>query len=110
MAIQSALGQIRCVLKKGITDSREYVKVVIKKIKQKKFKVRNISIAVEAKIPRLPLKLVEKMKKEMGTLLEISSEKIGITFTSGENLTPFGRGEAIQVFTVVLLEGGEKND
>jgi len=97
-------------LKKGITDSREYVKVVMRKIEQKGLKVGNVSVAIEAQEPRLPLKTIGKMKKEIGQLLKIKPEKIGLTFTSGENLTSFGRGEAIQVFTVVLLEGGEKND
>lgn len=97
-------------LKKGITDSREYVKVVMKKINQKRFKVGNVAIAMEAKIPRLSLKIVEKMKKTIGSLLGLEPENIGLTFTSGEKLTPFGQGKAIQVLSSVILKGDEKSD
>jgi 2-C-methyl-D-erythritol 2,4-cyclodiphosphate synthase len=95
-------------LKKGITDSQKYVKVVMGKIEQKGLKVGNVAVAVEAKEPRLPLKTVEKMKKEIGQLLKLKPERVGITFTSGEKLTPFGKGKAIQVLSIVILEGGEK--
>lgn len=90
-------------LKKGITDSREYLKVALKMVKQAGFKVNNISLAVEAKKPRLSLKTVAKIKTNIAKLTNISPEGVGITFTSGEGLTAFGKGEAIQTFAIVLL-------
>jgi len=37
-------------------------------------------------------------------LLEIDENCVGITATSGEGLTSFGKGEGIQVFTVITVE------
>ena len=92
--------------KQGIKDSKKYVAFVFEKIKQKRFKVENVSICVEAKKPRLDLKIIQKIKKNIANLLEISIEQVGITFTSGEDLTPFGQGKGIQSLTQVLLSNG----
>ncbi len=89
-------------LEQGITDSREYVKYIFNKVKEKNFKVQNISIAMEAKRPKLE-KHFPKMKEIIAGLLEIDSDDVGITVTSGEELTSFGRGEGIQVFTNVCI-------
>ena len=43
------------------------------------------------------------MKQTIANLLEIKKERVGITFTSGENLTPFGKGKGIQAITIVNL-------
>lgn len=87
---------------KGVTDSKEFLQVIVIKIKQLGFSINNISIAVEAKKPRLE-SFREQMQKSLAKLLELKKEDIGITFTSGESLTAFGKGEAIQAFTTVLL-------
>lgn len=89
--------------KNGIINSQEYVKVIFKKIKNQNIKVSNVSIAVEAKIPFVKLEESKKMKKIIAKLLETKPQQIGITFTSGENLTPFGQGKGIQVFCLVNL-------
>ncbi len=89
-------------LEQGIIDSREYVKYIFNKVKEKNFKVQNISIAMEAKRPKLE-KHFPKMKETIAGLLEIDSDDVGITVTSGEELTSFGRGEGIQVFANVCI-------
>ena len=43
------------------------------------------------------------MKKTIASLLNIQPNQVGITFTSGEGLTSFGRGEGIQALSVVLM-------
>jgi len=91
--------------KKGIKDSKKYVEYIFTKVKQKKYRVENVSICVEAKKPRLDLKIIEKIKEKIASLLEINIQQVGITFTSGENLTPFGQGKGIQSIAQVLLHG-----
>jgi len=88
--------------KLGIRDSREYLKKAMLLIKDKGFKVGNVSITVETNVLKLE-QYREKMQKELAKILEIGKDDIGIAFTSGENLTSFGRGEGIQVFAVVLI-------
>jgi len=71
--------------------------------KQAKYQVENVSICVEAKKPHLDLKIINKIKERIAQLLEIKTEQVGITFTSGEDLTAFGQGKGIQSFTQVLI-------
>ncbi len=87
----------------NIKDSHFYVEKILNLVKKKLFKVINVSIAVEAKRPFVPLEKIHQMKQTIANLLEIKKERVGITFTSGENLTPFGKGKGIQAITIVNL-------
>lgn len=91
-------------LKKGITDSRIFTHKILEKIWRLGFVVGNISVSVEAKSPRIHLSVVKEMKKNIAKLLHTRSDQIGITFTSGDELTSFGRGKGIQAFCTVLIE------
>lgn len=88
----------------GIIDSQEFVKAIMKKVKDQNYQVNNASLAIEAKKPKISLKTFQKMKQKISQLLEIDSSAVGITITSGEGLTAFGQGKAIQVFAVVTLK------
>ena len=94
-------------LKQGITDSSKYLEVVYEKIKKNDYKINNISIAVEAQRPRLSPDQIKMIKSSLAKLLLINIKQIGITFTSGEGLSAFGKGEGIQVFSITMLQ---KND
>ena len=87
----------------GIKGSKKYVEYIFKEVKQKKYKVENVSICIEAKKPRLNLKIINKIKESVANLLEVKTEQVGITFTSGEELTAFGQGKGIQSIAQVLL-------
>lgn len=87
----------------GIKDSTKYLEVTLKWISEAGLKVNNISFSVEAKKPRLPLEIVQQIQQNIGKLCTIPTNSVGITFTSGEDLTAFGKGEAIQVFAIVSL-------
>ena len=47
------------------------------------------------------------MKVRLGELTGIDPQRIGITATSGENLTRFGEGEGIMVFCSVTMRREE---
>lgn len=92
-------------LDQSINDSSEYLKVALKMVSEAGFKVNNISIAVEAQKPRFPKELVQKIQEKVGQLCNIPANCVGITATSGEKLTAFGKGEAVQVFVIASLTG-----
>lgn len=113
-ALSSAIGEgslgtwtEKMFKEQGITDSKKYVEDILHKVTEKGFTVENVSIAVEAQKPRLQDREIIMIKKSLADILQIKIEEVGLTFTSGEGLTAFGRGEAIQVLATVLLN---KND
>jgi len=94
-------------LRQGITDSQVYVKEIVEKLNHFKWEVVNVAIGVEAKKPKLLPPTILKMKQIISELLGISHDQVGITFTSGEGLTAFGKGQGMQALSIVLLQ---KND
>jgi 2-C-methyl-D-erythritol 2,4-cyclodiphosphate synthase len=89
--------------KQGITNSQKYLAHIFEVVSSKNFKVLNVSISVEARKPYVELEIIKKMKIKIAELLEASDTQVGITFTSGEGLTAFGRGLGIQSIAQVLL-------
>ena len=88
--------------KNGVADSREYLKVMLNKLNQKSLKINNIGIMIEASKPRLE-QYTDKIKASLSGILSIGTENIGITYTSGDGLTPFGQGKGMQCFVVVTV-------
>ncbi len=82
--------------------------MALRHIYQKKFRVNNVGITIEAKKPKI-LPLAEKIKENLAGILEIEKEFIGVNATSGENMTPFGRGEGVQVLAIVSLMKNDEN-
>jgi hypothetical protein len=64
---------------------------------------------IECKTPKID-PIAKHIKKSLSTILKIDVRKIGVTSTSGENLTLFGAGLGIQCFAIVALltKGGAK--
>ena len=107
-AISSAIGERSLgyyadeMCKKGINDSKEYLKVILNKLSSKNSKINNVSIMIEASKPRLDGH-TEKIKDSLSKILKLSKDDIGITYTSGEGLTSFGQGKGMQCSAVVSL-------
>jgi len=90
-------------LNKGIKDSRKYVEKVLEKIRRKGFQVNNIGLMLECKIPKID-PISAEMKASLAEILDIPVHRIGITATSGENLTSFGKGKGIQCFCIASIK------
>ena len=107
-AISSAIGEKSLgfyadkMYKRGVTDSREYLKLILKKLKDKNMKINNLSISIEALKPKLE-KHTEKIIESLSKILNLNKENIGITYTSGDNLTSFGQGKGIQCFSAITV-------
>ena len=85
---------------RGILDSREYVKEALKYLGD--FHISNLSISIECKKPIISPQISE-MKKSISDLLSIDIDDIGITATTGEGLTDFGKGLGIQAFAIITV-------
>ena len=89
--------------RRGINDSREYVAVARANVERAGYRVNNVGISIEAKRPRVdPLR--ERITASIAAMLGIATHDVGINATSGEAMTPFGKGEGIQAFAIVSLE------
>ena len=86
----------------GITDSAAYVKEALKTLKNDK--ITHVSIAIECLTPKIGPH-IDKMCSRIAEILNIETEDVGITATSGEGLTPFGQGKGIQAFVSVTAMG-----
>lgn len=87
-------------LKDGITDSKVYLKEALKYLNEK---IVHLSISIECKTPRITPRINE-MRKKISELLDLNEKSIGITATSGEELTEFGKGNGISVFACITTE------
>ena len=109
-AITNAISGITCkniigkiaddMCKSGITDSEEYLKEALKYLNNK---IIHLSISIECKTPKITPK-IEEMRKNISRILDIPENSIGITATSGEGLTEFGKGNGISVFSCITVE------
>ena len=98
---KNGLGKITDEMcKNGITDSEEYVKEALKYLNEK---IIHISISIECKTPKISPK-IEEMRKNIARILHISENSVGITATTGEGLTEFGKGNGISVFSCITVE------
>jgi len=95
------LGKVTDVMcQSGITDSSEYVKEALKYLGD--FNISNISISIECLKPKISPR-IDEMKIAIAELLKIDTLDIGITATTGEGLTDFGRGLGIQAFVIITV-------
>ena len=96
-AITNAISGVTCknilgeitdnMCKNGITDSKEYVKE---------------ALTIEGKTPKISPK-VEEMRQSIAEILGITTSQVGITATTGEGLTEFGKGNGISVFAIITV-------
>lgn len=86
-------------LEEGITDSSEYLREALKHLKGT---ISHVSFSLECSMPKLS-PVIPDMKKRIAGLLNISEADVGITATTGEGLTDFGRGLGIQCFCILTV-------
>lgn len=87
----------------GLRDSRAYLAVALDDLAEAGFVPVHLSITIEAKRPKIAPK-VEEMRRSIAGLMGIGEKSVGITATTGEGLTAFGRGEGVSVFCVLTVE------
>jgi 2-C-methyl-D-erythritol 4-phosphate cytidylyltransferase/2-C-methyl-D-erythritol 2,4-cyclodiphosphate synthase len=88
--------------KKGIKDSKKYMAIILEKMNKKNYEINNLGIMIECKIPKID-PIEKQIKKSLSKILNIDEDKIGITATSGEGASTFGRGNGMQCFSAISL-------
>jgi 2-C-methyl-D-erythritol 2,4-cyclodiphosphate synthase len=82
----------------GIRDSREYLKTALKSLGG--LRIVHVSVSLECAKPKIA-RYVGVMRESLAEMLGLGVLDIGITATSGEHLTAFGKGEGIQALVIV---------
>ena len=93
--------------KKGITDSKEYLKEALSYLGD--IKINHVAISIEAKRPKFSPK-IEEMRNSIANLLNIDKKNIGITATTGEGLTECGKGNGIFATTIISCSKSEEEN
>lgn len=84
----------------GITDSREYLALALADLGE--WQINHVAISIECLVPKISPKM-QQLKANIARLMHTTLDNIGITATTGEGLTAFGRGEGIQVFSLITV-------
>lgn len=93
----------RLCLEHGINDSSAYLKEALGYLKG--MILTHLSVSIECSKPRISPYILQ-IKESLGRLLSIQPEHIGLTATSGEGLSEFGRGKGIRV--ICILSGSRQ--
>ena len=86
---------------KGIS-SMLLLKETKKILKKKGFKINNIDATIYLEAPKLRL-LIDEMRNNISSCLEIDVEMINVKATTGERLGFIGRSEGIAAEAVILI-------
>lgn len=84
-------------------DSAEFLTEVMGRVREAGYSLGNADLTVMAEAPRLAPHVPE-MRRRIASLCDCSVEQISVKATRGEGLGPEGRGEAITVRAVVLIQ------
>lgn len=83
----------------GNKNSAAYLSKAIDDLDEKGYKLSHLSVSIECKRPKI-LPLLSAIREKLAALTELTTEDIGITATSGEGLTDFGKGLGVQAFAI----------
>lgn len=92
--------------KAGVTDSAAYLERAMEDLAAIGYRLTHVSVTLECRRPKI-LPLLPAMTSKVADLLGVAAEDVGITATSGEGLTDFGKGLGIQAFAVATAMRSE---
>ncbi|KKP39885.1 MAG: 2-C-methyl-D-erythritol 2,4-cyclodiphosphate synthase/2-C-methyl-D-erythritol 4-phosphate cytidylyltransferase [Candidatus Peregrinibacteria bacterium GW2011_GWF2_33_10] len=89
-------------LKLVSTDSKEFLKPLLIDLKKRKLQIQSVSFSLECLVPKID-EISDDLKNSLAKILQISKDKIGITATTGNKTTVFGKGKGVRCGCVVLV-------
>lgn len=85
-------------LEDGIKDSSVFLEKAIEDISGAK--IIHCSVTLECLVPKIKPHL-DVIRSKIAELLDLPVSSVGLTATTGEGLTSFGKGEGIQAFVIL---------
>ena len=82
----------------GVTDSRVFLDKAYETLGKQT--IEHIALTIEGKRPKFQ-KRANEIRQSVADALNLSLDQVGITFTSGDGLTAFGRGEGMMCYAIV---------
>ncbi len=108
-ALSSVLGEKslgsfadKMCLKEGITDSKEFLKPLLEQLKNRNLKIQSVSFSLECLVPKID-EISDDCKISLAKILQISKDKIGITATTGNKTSVFGKGKGVKCNCAILV-------
>ena len=89
---------IKMCHEEGIKDSLKYLEKALETLDGGE--IVHIALSIEGKRPKFQ-KRSDDIRKNVAKACSIEMSQVGITFTSGDELTSFGRGEGLQCFCIL---------
>jgi len=83
--------------KAGVTNSAVYMERAVEDLADIGYRLTHVSVTLECRRPKI-LPVLPAMRAKVAEALSLALEDVGITATSGEGLTDFGKGLGIQAF------------
>lgn len=81
----------------GVTNSAVYMERALEDLAEIGYRLTHVSVTLECRRPKI-LPVLPAMRAKVAEALSLALEDVGITATSGEGLTDFGKGLGIQAF------------
>lgn len=94
------------ICKAGGTDSAIYLERAREDLAAMGYRLTHVSVTLECRRPRI-MPLLPAMTAKVADLLGLDPENVGITATTGEGLTDFGKGLGIQAFACATAVAGD---
>jgi len=86
--------------KNGITDSRCYLEKAVESLGS--IKIQHVALSIEGSQPRMQ-KRVDAVRENVAKLLVLPRESVGMTVTSGDGLTDFGKGLGLMCYCLLTV-------
>jgi 2-C-methyl-D-erythritol 2,4-cyclodiphosphate synthase len=86
--------------KQGIKDSQIYLDKAISTLGQ--HRIDHIALTIEASRPKFQRRS-DEMRRHVASMMRLEPSQVGITFTSGDGLSDFGRGLGMMCICVLSV-------
>ena len=87
----------------GVTDSVAYLRLALADLSVGGYRPAHVSVAIECLKPKI-LPQLPALRTNIASLMGLTVADVGVTATSGEGLTDFGRGLGVQAMAVVTAQ------
>lgn len=89
----------------GLKDSRVFLDKALETLGKKR--IEHIALTIEGKRPKFQ-KRADDIRKSVAAAVSVNLDQVGITFTSGDGLTAFGRGEGMMCYCILTVSEAKK--